>query len=129
MAAALVVLASGVVRPLPRLGLVKARVPSAFPGRLTGLAWPAQGQAAVAVQGIGFVGSRHAARSVPIASAAKVMTVYLVLREHPLRPGESGPEINVARTDVEDYDADDAVGDSVTPVREEERVTEFEHGR
>jgi|SRR5215813_708795 len=54
--------------------------------------WPAHGQAAVQTgqSQIQAGPNQHAA---PIASVAKVMTAYLVLRDHPLRLGQDGPTI------------------------------------
>ena len=40
----------------------------------------------------------------PIASVAKVMTAYLVLRDHPLRRGQAGPTIVLTAADVADTD-------------------------
>ncbi|MBS1676448.1 MAG: D-alanyl-D-alanine carboxypeptidase [Actinobacteria bacterium] len=72
------------------------------PGRPGGLAWPREGEAAVAVEGLGNLGTSGGDEPVPIASLAKVMTAYLVLREHPLGPGEEGFEIRITAADVED---------------------------
>ena len=51
-------------------------------------------------------GSRPARTSarLAIASVAKVMTAYLVLRDHPLRPGEDGPTITLTEADAADTD-------------------------
>jgi D-alanyl-D-alanine carboxypeptidase (penicillin-binding protein 5/6) len=67
------------------------------------LAWPREGQAAVAVSGLGNLGSSGGGEPVPIASVAKVMTAYLVLREEPLEPGEEGFTMEVTEADVEDF--------------------------
>src|ERR1700720_842871 len=92
------VIAFGVValtRPVPELRLATDRLPDAFPGRLHPLAWPAQGQAAVAVQGVGVLGSRRSEVAAPIASVAKIMTAFVVLRDHPLGEHGAGPGIRV----------------------------------
>lgn len=57
--------------------------------------WPGEGQAAVTLEGSGQVLTHGAQRPVPIASLTKVMTAYVVLDGHPLRPGEEGPRIEV----------------------------------
>ncbi|NEC50235.1 D-alanyl-D-alanine carboxypeptidase [Actinospica acidiphila] len=57
--------------------------------------WPGEGQAAVTLEGSGQVLTHGAQRPVPIASLTKVMTAYVVLDGHPLRPGEEGPRIKV----------------------------------
>ncbi|MET9352934.1 serine hydrolase [Streptomyces sp. NPDC006617] len=62
------------------------------------LPWPDEGQAAVLVEGFGPRGARGVhgpRRPVPIASLTKVMTAYVVLRDHPLRGDASGPLVTV----------------------------------
>lgn len=128
--ASLVILAAGayvvvaLARPAPPVRLVSERVPDTFPGRLTALTWPNEGEGAVGVEGVGLVGSRRADRPVPIASVAKVMTAYLVLRAHPLAPRADGPGITVTPADVDVYHADRAAGGSVTAVRAGEQLSE-----
>jgi D-alanyl-D-alanine carboxypeptidase (penicillin-binding protein 5/6) len=85
--------------------------------------WPSNGQAAVQIgQSRVQVGpSQHAA---PIASVAKVMTAYLVLRDHPLRVGENGPTITLTDGDVADTDRRSRERESVVPIVAGERLTE-----
>ncbi|WP_217168893.1 D-alanyl-D-alanine carboxypeptidase family protein [Streptomyces sp. AC512_CC834] len=62
------------------------------------LPWPDEGQAAVWVEGFGehgAPGTHGPRRPVPIASVTKVMTAYVILRDHPLRDGGSGPLVTV----------------------------------
>ncbi|MFI7415734.1 D-alanyl-D-alanine carboxypeptidase family protein [Nonomuraea sp. NPDC049684] len=66
------------------------------------LPWPREGQAAVEVTGVGSLGVSGDPRPVPIASVTKVMTAYVILRRHPLRPGDDGPPITVDRTAAEE---------------------------
>jgi len=100
-----------------------ARVPG-FTGPRPSLAWPAHGQAAVGIQGDGLIGAHAATRPVPIASLAKVMTAYVVLRDHPLRGRGGGPSVAVDGADAAAFRADAAAGQSVVPVRAGERLTE-----
>jgi D-alanyl-D-alanine carboxypeptidase (penicillin-binding protein 5/6) len=65
--------------------------------------WPGQGQAALAIDGYGSLGSSGGERPVPIASLAKMMTAYLVLRQHPLQPGEDGFSVTIRDGDVSDW--------------------------
>src|SRR4051812_37569924 len=52
------------------------------------LPWPADGQSTVEVEGMGSLGTKGTQKPVPIASVAKVMTAYVILKEHPLQgPG------------------------------------------
>ncbi|MET8785298.1 serine hydrolase [Streptomyces sp. NPDC004589] len=62
------------------------------------LPWPHEGQASVLVEGLGDrgdLGTHGTQTPVPIASIAKVMTAYVILRDHPLHDGESGPRVTV----------------------------------
>ncbi|GGX18710.1 D-alanyl-D-alanine carboxypeptidase [Streptomyces malachitofuscus] len=84
------------VRPLPAPALeLTARDSYTFEGGKPEIPWPAAGQAALDVQGIGTFGSSGEQKPVPIASVAKVMTAYLVLRDHPLKSGAEGPMIKI----------------------------------
>lgn len=123
VAAALAYAAFALVRSVPVRTSFAPWRSVVFPGRLR-LAWPGQGQAAVAVQGVGLIGVHNSADTTPIASVAKVMTAYAVLRDHPLRGGASGPQITVTPGDVAVYRADEASGQSVVLVGAGERLTE-----
>ncbi|MFJ1590518.1 D-alanyl-D-alanine carboxypeptidase family protein [Kitasatospora albolonga] len=57
------------------------------------LPWPAEGQASVEVEGIGSLGTRGEQRPVPIASVTKVMTAYVILKDHPMRAGAPGAAV------------------------------------
>ena len=86
--------------------------------------WPAYGQAAFILGGrleIQAGPNQHAAA---IASVAKVMTAYLVLRDHPLPLGEEGPTITLTDDDVADTDRRRARQESVVPVVAGEQLTE-----
>ena len=66
--------------------------------------WPAYGQAAFVQRGQSRVKAGPNQHAAAIASVAKVMTAYLVLRDHPLRLGEDGPTITLTDADVADTD-------------------------
>jgi D-alanyl-D-alanine carboxypeptidase (penicillin-binding protein 5/6) len=106
--------------------------PVAVPSRLgaTGapavLPWPHDGEAAVAVAGLGSLGTAGPSRSLPIASLAKVMTALIVLRDHPLKVGQTGPKIAITAADQATYEAESAVGDSVAAVTAGERLSELQ---
>jgi hypothetical protein len=61
---------------------------------------------------------------VPIASVAKVMTAYVILRDHPLGAGEPGPAIVVQPDEAAAYPAEARNGDSLVPVSAGEQLTE-----
>jgi D-alanyl-D-alanine carboxypeptidase (penicillin-binding protein 5/6) len=88
------------------------------------VAWPREGEAAVAVAGIGSLGTSGDGESVPIASLAKVMTAYLVLEDHPLGPGEEGFTITISPGDVEDLRQRIATNQSVVAVEAGEVLSE-----
>jgi D-alanyl-D-alanine carboxypeptidase (penicillin-binding protein 5/6) len=94
-----------------------------IPGSLT-LAWPSQGQAQIDIDGdtLGSYGPVQTAQ--PIASVTKTMTAYLILRDHPLSPGQQGPNITITAADVSDYQYDLSQNMSVVPVQAGEQLTE-----
>ncbi|MFI5761744.1 D-alanyl-D-alanine carboxypeptidase family protein [Streptomyces sp. NPDC051563] len=79
------------------------------------LPWPYEGQASVEIEGIGCLGTVGEQRPVPIASITKVMTAYVVLREHPLGPRDPGPAIRVDRAAARESGS---TIESVVPVEE-----------
>ena len=66
--------------------------------------------------GIGSLGHRGSTRAVPIASITKVMTTYVVLRDHPLAPGAAGPAIPVTAATIAVYQTGVATQQSVVRV-------------
>jgi D-alanyl-D-alanine carboxypeptidase (penicillin-binding protein 5/6) len=95
------------------------------PGDATSSAvWPANGQAAFIRTGQSEIQASPNQHAAPIASVAKVMTAYLVLRDHPLRLGQDGPTIALTAADVVDTDRRRGQQESVVPVAAGERLTE-----
>jgi D-alanyl-D-alanine carboxypeptidase (penicillin-binding protein 5/6) len=86
--------------------------------------WPAYGQAAFVQSGQSQVQAGPNQHAAPIASVAKVMTAYLVLRDHPLRTGEDGPTIALTDADVADTDRRRRQRESVVSIAAGERLTE-----
>ncbi|MGW2417964.1 D-alanyl-D-alanine carboxypeptidase [Streptomyces sp. NPDC001709] len=84
------------VRPLPSptLGLT-AKDTYTFDGGRTNLPWPGEGQGWIDVDGIGTMGHFGQQKPVAIGSVAKTMTAYIILRDHPLKPGQDGPRIKI----------------------------------
>jgi D-alanyl-D-alanine carboxypeptidase (penicillin-binding protein 5/6) len=80
----------------------------------------------VAVAGVGLVAASRDERRVPIASLTKMMTALVILRDHPLAPGEAGPTITIAPRDVEEWAREARAGDSVVEVRAGEVLTEYQ---
>lgn len=78
------------------------------------LPWPQTGQAAIALPTGATLSSPGPARPVPIASVAKMMTAYLVLRAHPL--DGAGFTVTITDPDVLDWRRRAANDESVVPV-------------
>jgi len=93
-------------------------------GPLGTIAWPASGFSAAGISGVGVLPGPGASQPVPIASVAKVMTAYIVLRDHPLGAGEPGPAIVVQPGEAAAYPAQRRNGDSLVPVIAGEQLTE-----
>ncbi|MFI1073970.1 D-alanyl-D-alanine carboxypeptidase [Streptomyces puniciscabiei] len=112
------------LRPLPDPTLdLTAKDSYTFAGGKAGIPWPASGQAALDVQGIGTFGSSGAQKPVPIASVAKVMTAYLILRDHPLKSGQDGPKITIDKAAEAQSDAGQ---ESTVRVTAGDRISERE---
>jgi D-alanyl-D-alanine carboxypeptidase (penicillin-binding protein 5/6) len=90
---------------------------------VAGTVWPEYGQSAVRIgqSQIQAGPNQHAA---PIASVAKVMTAYLVLRDHPLRVDDDGPTITLTGADVADTDRRGRQRESLVPIVAGEQLTE-----
>src|SRR5207247_9667257 len=86
--------------------------------------WPAHGQAAFVQTRRSQVLAGPNQHAAAIASVAKVMTAYLVLRDHPLRPGQDGPTITLTDADVADTDGRRRHQASVAALPAGEQLTE-----
>jgi serine-type D-Ala-D-Ala carboxypeptidase (penicillin-binding protein 5/6) len=95
-------------------------------GSRPSLAWPGQGQAAIGLEGLDVLETSGAAKPLPTASVAKVMTALLTLEGRPLSSGETGPSITVTDDDVITYQQDRAEGQSVVEVAVGEQLTEYQ---
>jgi serine-type D-Ala-D-Ala carboxypeptidase (penicillin-binding protein 5/6) len=95
-----------------------------LPGHLPALPWPATGEGAVAVQGIGAVAAGPNQVPRPIASVTKVMTALIVLRDHPLSPTSNGPEFRMTAADNLAWIQASVDGDSNLEVVPREELSE-----
>ncbi|MFF3404542.1 D-alanyl-D-alanine carboxypeptidase family protein [Streptomyces sp. NPDC002659] len=103
-----IVFAVQIVRPLPEPSLSLSReAVFTFEGGKPKLPWPTEGQSAVGVDGVGILGTQGAQTPAPIASVAKAMTAYLILRDHPLVGKDEGPLIKVDQQAEEESKARD----------------------
>jgi D-alanyl-D-alanine carboxypeptidase (penicillin-binding protein 5/6) len=87
-------------------------------------AWPSEGEATVAVEGVGSLGSTGGQKPVPIASVAKVMTAYLTLKKFPLAPGEEGFKVRISQAQVDEERDRVALDQSTVAVRVGETLSE-----
>lgn len=110
-------------RPYPALEAKPVLQSIVLPGDFS-VTFPKQGESAVGTDNIGVVASSADQTSVPIASLTKMMTAYLVLKAHPLQPGQDGPSLTMNAQDVTDYQNDLHNGDSVLTITQGERLTE-----
>ncbi|GAA2628476.1 hypothetical protein Adu01nite_64010 [Paractinoplanes durhamensis] len=95
-----------------------------IPGKLPSIPWPSKGSAELLIEGMGRIGGSGDNDPEPIGSVAKVMTAYLILKNHPLSGAEEGPSITVTSADVADYNARIPLGQSLVPIAAGEKMTE-----
>lgn len=95
-----------------------------YPGKLS-LDWPSSGTAAIEVAGMGLLGSSGSMTSRhSIASTAKTLTAYVVLRDHPLTATSAGPTITLSSAMAATYEVALKQGESAVAVKAGERITE-----
>lgn len=111
--------------PVPAATLVPLHpLTATVAGATPKLTWPAVGQAAATVPATNRTWQSGPERPVPIASLTKMMTAYIVLRDHPIGPDEPGPTIVMTPFDQADVDVDTDQGGTTIPVRAGERLSE-----
>ncbi|WP_309248890.1 D-alanyl-D-alanine carboxypeptidase [Streptomyces sp. MNP-20] len=115
------------VRPLPDAKLsMTAKDTFSFGGGKPSIPWPADGQAAMDVDGIGTFGTSGKPKPVPIASIAKVMTTYLILRDHPIKKGTEGKTLTVDAQAQRHYEKGKPENESVVKVTEGQKIKQYE---
>ena len=109
--------------PHPTLALQSDRT-SVVPGHVT---FPNVGaEATVGLLGVGNLESVGGNTETPIASVTKLMSALVILHDHPLSTGASGPLIPITPADVTRYQQERAAQDSVIPVQVGEHLTEYQ---
>lgn len=88
------------------------------------ITWPQNTQCAMAMQNEGFIEKTQNQTALPTASVAKIMTAYIILKDHPLEFGKNGPTITITKQDEQEYLADKANGQSVVKVAVGEKLNE-----
>lgn len=110
-------------RPYPAIAATPVSTSVVLPGQFS-VTFPVQGESAVGTVKFGVISASAVQTPVPIASVAKVMTAYLVLKAYPLKTGQDGPTLTMTVQDVTDYQNDLKDGDSVLKVTQGENLTE-----
>lgn len=112
------VLVLQLTRPVP-LPTVTSETPHGFsvPGTPPALAWPSVGQAAVSVPDAGLMMKSGPEAAVPVASLTKIMTAYVVLRDHPIGPSAPGPQVVMTAADEADSAANARANATSIPVK------------
>ncbi|WP_325052965.1 D-alanyl-D-alanine carboxypeptidase family protein, partial [Actinomadura sp. WAC 06369] len=125
LVAVLAVVTAQLLRPVPEPELrLTIAAEHTFPGAAPRLPWPGSGQSAVFVEGLGTMGASGNAVPAPTASVAKVMTAYVYLRDHPLRPGEPGPTLAVSPEGVAEMPMRRQRGESLLGITQGQRLTQ-----
>jgi D-alanyl-D-alanine carboxypeptidase (penicillin-binding protein 5/6) len=110
--------------PVPVVRPAMATTTAAVPGDSPTLPWPTTGQGAAAVPGRGLLMQSGPETAVPVASLTKIMTAYLILRDHPLSPTSQGPGVSMNAGDQSEAAADESGGATSVPVQAGEVLTE-----
>lgn len=112
-----------VSRPYPAIAAAPLSPSTILPGKFS-VTFPTQGESAVGTENLGVIASSSNQTQVPIASVAKIMTAYLVLKAHPLQPGQDGPTLTMTAQDVADYQKGLKNNYSVLKITQGEQLTE-----
>ena len=94
------------------------------PGKPADLPWPEVGSGEIMIEGLGRLAGFGAGPPKAIGSVAKVMTAYVVLRDHPLKGDQEGPSLTVTAEDVADYEQRKATNQSLVHVVEGAKLTQ-----
>jgi D-alanyl-D-alanine carboxypeptidase (penicillin-binding protein 5/6) len=87
---------------------------------------PEAGASILAATGLGALGSAGSDDPRPIASLTKMMTAYVILKEHPLAPGETGPVTELTFEDEERWLEMVAQDQSSLSVYDGQRLTQLQ---
>ncbi|MFG3529701.1 D-alanyl-D-alanine carboxypeptidase [Streptomyces sp. NPDC047917] len=110
------------VRPLPTPTLALSVNPTyTFGGGKLEMPWPGEGQGAVEVEGVGSLGTYGNQKAAPIASVAKIMTAYVILKDHPITGKQNGGLIEVDKKAGEEANRPD---ESTAPIQEGQKYTQ-----
>jgi serine-type D-Ala-D-Ala carboxypeptidase (penicillin-binding protein 5/6) len=109
--------------PIPAVEVIASTQKIVLPGQFS-VTFPDQGESAVGTDNFGVITSSSDQTAIPIASVAKIMTAYIVLKSHPLKLGEEGPSLTMTDEDVAGYEFARKNNYSLVPVKLGEQLTE-----
>lgn len=113
--------------PLPPPTVATGRLTgSVVPGSPPAPPWPSGGQAAVDIPALGYAEQSGPEQPVPIASLTKMTTALVVLRDHPVPLGSSGPTITVTPDDATQFGVDLDNDETNIPLAAGETLTEMQ---
>ncbi len=113
-----------ILRPIgkPKLNLV-IQTNQTINGSIQ-IKWPQNTQCALAIENNGLIDKTQNQYPLPTASVAKIMTAYIILKDHPLKFGENGPTLTITKSDVQEYIKDKENAQSVIKVKAGEKLNE-----
>ncbi|NNN13333.1 MAG: D-alanyl-D-alanine carboxypeptidase [Acidimicrobiaceae bacterium] len=115
------------IRPVPMPTLSQSmRLATTVGGPAVSLPYPTNGESEVVVPQVGVLGQSGGSQPVQIASVAKMMTAYIIIKDHPLAIGASGPSITITQADYQSYLQQSAAVDSVMAVAPGETMSEYQ---
>ena len=114
------------LRPVPSPRASQSLSDSVIPGQRPSLPWPQRGGAEVAIQNVGVIGSFNPNLKIQLASVAKIITALVIVKDHPLTLGSSGPSVTITPKDVANYRYMVSQQDSVMGVTVGETLSEYQ---
>ena len=118
------VMAGQMQRPIPDAEVTEVARQEAVQPPASEIDWPESGQISVSVAGVGVLRESPNQQPQAIASLVKMMTAYVILKNHPLNPGEPGAEVVFQPHHVQNFQIRSANAESVVAVRAGGKMTE-----
>jgi serine-type D-Ala-D-Ala carboxypeptidase (penicillin-binding protein 5/6) len=104
-----------------------ALAPAGLAAIAPSLPWPVGGgQAAVSIPDLGYLAESAPEKAVPVASLTKIMTAYVILRDHPLPFGAKGPTISITTADADNFGMDTVTDQASVELKAGEVLTEYQ---
>ena len=96
------------------------------PSKSIAIPWPSQGEAGFLVPSLGVRQDSPTQTAVAIGSVTKLMTAYIILKDYPLAPGQSGPTVTVTQADVDNFGLQTLDSQSVATIAAGETLTVYQ---